>query len=225
MNKVREFISNKKVKVLAVPIMVLAIYSVCNILTAFTFSEWVNCITDVFVGCILTFISLSFYEVMIGDVKYRTWQYLICFMLSIISVGSFYTASRADELSLMITLLGISAIAGFMNYIVYTFIYIPSTMSLEELIDAQWDRMKEKANKLGAVKFLEWEKDFRCYPTIEKKIDSDLDFSSPYYTINDKGKNIPITYRKAVAMGLNNVASRILEDLEAEISNSDFLKQ
>lgn len=221
MEKLKRFLSTKFAQQSLTILAVIVTYTVFILLFTPAFAEWVNCVTDVFIGAVLVQIFITLYEHIKADKRYRTWQYYVSFVVSLTSVGLFFFASRANTMASMLSGLIGSATTFILCFVIKKFMYTPSTMTMEELIDANWDKMKAKAKKLGYEKFLAWEKGFRCYPTDNGTIEGDLLFDRPYYVVEKDGKTIPLTYNGAMDRGLTDVAEIILDDLVKELKASN----
>jgi hypothetical protein len=220
--KIKKFFSIKLVEQIVTVLAVVLVY------TAFVFAfvpsavEWLNCVTDVVVGTILCQIVLGIYETVKKGKPWLTWQYYVTAVVSVLAVAFFFYASRAVNIQSMFVGLAGCAVTIALYLIIKKFMYVPSTMSMEELIDANWDRMKAKAKKMGYERFLEWEKGFRCYPTDSGTVEGELLFDRPYHVIEKDGKTIPLTYNGAVAHGYTDVAEAILSDLVRELKASNI---
>lgn len=222
MEKIKKLLATKFAEQVITVFATLVLYTLLVLIFTPTFKEWFNCVTDVMMGAILCQICITTYETVKSGKTYNTWQYYVCLVVSVIALGFFFYASRANSITSMIVGLSGSAVSCVLNFVVRKFMYKPSTMALEELIDANWDRMKAKAKKIGYEKFLSWEKSFRCYPTDSGTIEGDLCFDRPYYTVEKDGKTIPLSYNGAVERGLTDVATIILDDLVRELKASNL---
>lgn len=208
--------------VTVVVVIVLGTLTMLPVLSSF--SMWLNAITDIVIGAVEVLIVTSALEVLIGEKKYRTWQYLIPFVFSILGVAMFVFASRASNIFTCIIAM-IALVIDVVAYIITRRVfYVPSTWSLEEEQQHVWRKLRTKASKLGREKFLDMELNFRCYPTVDGTIESDLNVSNPWATASDdEHGTYPLTFRGAMARGLDDTAAKIKTDLIAELDKSGLL--
>lgn len=217
MDKIKRFMSVKCVEQFICSAVAIAVYTLFVLLLRPSFAEWLNAVTDVFMGVVLGQIAISFYEIIKGDRKYRTWQYFLGAALSLVSLGAFFAASRAEFASTQLFAMLFSLAVLLMYALERKFLYEPSTLSFDEMQERTWAYMRTKAKKMGREKFLAWEKTFRAYPTCNGSTQSDLDFSRPYGTYEVDGTKVPLTFEKAKALGKNDIAVAINDDLVGEL--------
>ena len=186
-----------------------------------SFPEWLNAMTDIIIGSVEVLIVTSALEVLLGEKKYRTWQYWVICAISVVAVAMLFIASRSDTISTCIVMLLLSALFTALYAIMRRLFYVPSTWSIEEEQQHVWRKMRTKARKMKRDDFIKMEMDFRCYPTIDGTVESDLDVSAPWATVHhDEHGTVPLTYKGCIAYGKNDVALKIQESLIAELDAS-----
>ena len=189
-----------------------------------SFSQWMNTITDIVIGSIEVLIVTSAVKVVLGEKKYRTWQYWLQCIISIIAVTCLFSASRASNIFMCLGLVVLSLVFTAIYAIVHRVFYIPSTWSNEERQQVVWEKMREKASKMKAEDFLKLELGFRTCPTVDGTIEGDLDFSRPWSVVNHEvyGK-VALTYNGAIAHGKTEDAQMIQEALVSELKTSNLV--
>ncbi len=210
---------------LVLVISVVALSTILMIPVLDGFGSWLNAMTDIVIGCVEALIVTSFIGVLLGEKRFRTWQYAIPFTFSLLAVLMLFMASRADSAWYGMIFILITALSVVLYAITKRLFYIPSTWTIEERQQHVWEKIRLKARKMSRPDFLALEMEFRCYPTIDGKIDSDLDVSNPWATIysDDLKMSVPLTYKGAVAHNMDSAAKKISDALIAELDASGIV--
>ncbi len=222
-DRLKKLFETRVVQQVICTVLAILLYTLFVAVFKPSLSEWLNSVTDVFMGVVLGQIVFSLYSVLIGDKKYCTWQYFLGAIVSVGALGAFFASSRAttkDSLYLYLAIVGVLLV---LYVLVRKFLYEPSTLTFEETQTRTWEYMKNKADKLGRAKFLDWEKSFRAYPTDSHSVKGNLDFTRPYGMYEVDGVKIPLTFNKAKDLGKNELAVVILDDLVKEL-DADGIK-
>ena len=208
----------------AVVVLVVLMGTVVMLPVLDSFAMWLNSITDIVLGAIEALIVTSALEVLVGEKRFRTWQYWIPAVVSILAVSCLFIASRSSTASMCIGMAVLALVLTGLYALLRRLIYVPSTWTFEERQQHVWRKIRKKAEKLGREKFLAMEMEFRCYPTIDGTVEGDLDVSRPWATVvHDEYGTVPLTAKMCASRGLDEQYATIRDALVAELDASGIM--
>lgn len=220
----KKLLSKKWFFDIALVVLVVVLSTVLMIPVLSSFGSWLNAMTDIVIGAIEVIIVTSALNVLLGEKKYRTWQYWVICVVSIIAVSMLFIASRATSLFACFISLALSVFFTILYALLRRILYVPSTWSFQERQQHIWEKLRTKATKMSCEDFLQLEMEFRCYPTVNGKIDGDLDTANPWATVeSDEYGTIPVTAKGASARGMVEASAKIKDALVEELKASGII--